>query len=218
MGNDIFLQMFDHPDYVKAVIGFCASVGQKVAQAYLDNGADVIAVVDPMTSQISPEHFEQFVTPGGQPDLRLRPRPQGALLAVRLRGRHPQPRGHVPDRLRQHLASTRTSRWSGSATSPAAANKSFGGNLKLTSVLLLGDEEDAQLDAIRCIDVGGGCGFVLAPGCDLPFDTPEKNLAAVATMVHDSYHREVAKRTIIAKTAEHAGRSAAAGLRRASRT
>ena len=31
LGNDIFLQMFDHPDYVKAVIGFCASVGQKVA-------------------------------------------------------------------------------------------------------------------------------------------------------------------------------------------
>ena len=80
-------------------------------------------------------------------------------------------------------------------------NKSFGGNLKLTSVLLLGDEEDAQLDAIRCIDVGGGCGFVLAPGCDLPFNTPEKNLAAIAAMVHDSYRREVAKRTIIAKTA-----------------
>jgi len=71
-------------------------------------------------------------------------------------------------------------------------------------VLLLGDEEDAQLDAIRCIDVGGGCGFVLAPGCDLPFHTPEKNLTAIATMVHDGYRREVAKRTIIAKTAEHA--------------
>ena len=63
MGNEIFLQMFDHPDYVRGVIGFCASVGQKVAQAYIENGADVVAIVDPMTSQISPEHFEHFVSP-----------------------------------------------------------------------------------------------------------------------------------------------------------
>jgi len=80
------------------------------------------------------------------------------------------------------------------------ANKSFGGNLKLTSVLLFGDPDDAKLDAIRCIDVGGGCGFVLAPGCDLPYGVPPENLEAVADMVHDSYQREVAKRTIIAKS------------------
>ena len=82
-----------------------------------------------------------------------------------------------------------------------ACDKSFGGNLKLTSVLLLGDEDDARLDAIRCIDIGGGCGFILAPGCDLPFNVPERNLVAVAAMVHDQYQREIAKRTIIARSA-----------------
>ena len=60
LGNNIFLDMFDKPEYVKAVVSYCASVGMKAAQAYLDNGADVIAVVDPMTSQISPEHFREF--------------------------------------------------------------------------------------------------------------------------------------------------------------
>jgi uroporphyrinogen decarboxylase len=85
-----------------------------------------------------------------------------------------------------------------------SCDKSFGGNLRLTAVLLLGDEEDSKLDAIRCIDVGGGCGFVLAPGCDLPFHVPPRNLQAVAAMVHDAYGREVAKRTIVAKTASTA--------------
>src|SRR5690606_29979448 len=55
--------------------------------------------------------------------------------------------------------------------------KSFGGNLKLTTALLLGTESDAMLDAIRCLDEGGNTGFVLAPGCDLPFETPPENLA-----------------------------------------
>lgn len=203
MGNDIFLQMFDHPDYVKAVIGFCASVGQKVAQAYVDHGADVIAVVDPMTSQISPEHFEQFVTPVANQIFDF-VRDRGALSSLFVCGDATR-NLEVMCRtecdnicIDENIALERIRDFT------RGRNKSFGGNIKLTSALLLGDEEDAQLDAIRCIDVGGGCGFVLAPGCDLPFATPEKNLAAIATMVHDGYRREVAKRTIIAKTAEHA--------------
>jgi MtaA/CmuA family methyltransferase len=203
MGNDIFLQMFDHPDYVKAVIGFCASVGQKVAQAYVDHGADVIAVVDPMTSQISPEHFEQFVAPVANQIFDF-VRDRGALSSLFVCGDATR-NLEVMCRtecdnicIDENIALERIRDFT------RGRNKSFGGNIKLTSALLLGDEEDAQLDAIRCIDVGGGCGFVLAPGCDLPFATPEKNLAAIATMVHDGYRREVAKRTIIAKTAEHA--------------
>lgn len=203
MGNDIFLKMFDHPDYIKAVIGFCASVGQKVAQAYLENGADIIAVVDPMTSQISPQHFEEFVSPAVNQVFDFI-RHRSALSSMFVCG----------DATRNIEVMCRTSCDNLSIDENIALerirdftrshNKSFGGNLKLTSVLLLGDEEDAQLDAIRCIDAGGGCGFILAPGCDLPFHTPEKNLAAIAPLVHDSYRREVAKRTIIAKTAGQA--------------
>ncbi|MBI5819013.1 MAG: uroporphyrinogen decarboxylase family protein [Verrucomicrobia bacterium] len=203
MGNDIFLQMFDHPDYVKAVIGFCASVGQKVTQAYLDNGVDVIAVVDPMTSQISAEHFADFVTPAVNQIFAF-VKDRGGLSSLFVCG----------DATRNIEAMCRTACDNISIDEniplerirdfTRGHNKSFGGNLRLTTVLLLGDEDDARLDAIRCVDVGGGCGFVLAPGCDLPYDTPPKNLAAAAEMVLDGYRREIAKRTIIAKTAEAA--------------
>ncbi|MCU0870777.1 MAG: hypothetical protein MUE50_00380, partial [Pirellulaceae bacterium] len=164
MGNDIFLQMFDHPDYVKAVIGFCASVGQKVAQAYVDHGADVIAVVDPMTSQISPEHFERFVSPvANQIFDFIRDRQALSSLFVcgdATRNLEVMCRTDCDNIcIDENIALERIRDFT------RGRNKSFGGNLKLTSVLLLGDEEDAQLDAIRCIDVGGGCGFVLAPGC-----------------------------------------------------
>ena len=40
----------------------------------------------------------------------------------------------------------------------------------------------------------------------MPFATPVQNLRAVAEMVHDEYGREVAKRTIIAKTVESASK------------
>ncbi len=202
MGNDIFLQMLDHADYVMGVVGFCAAVGQKVARAYLENGADVIAVVDPMTSQISREHFEHFVTPAVNQIFRFI-RERGGLSSLFVCG----------DASRNLEAMSRTDCHNISIDENIALErirdytrsrgKSFGGNIKLTSVLLLGDEEDAMLEAIRCIDIGGSCGFILAPGCDLPYHTPEKNLIAVSTMVHDAYRREIAKRTIVAKaTAE----------------
>ena len=64
LGNDIFLKMFDDPEKVKRIVDFCADVAIESAAIYRRHGADVIAVVDPMTSQISPDHFGEFVTPG----------------------------------------------------------------------------------------------------------------------------------------------------------
>jgi MtaA/CmuA family methyltransferase len=198
MGNSLFLQMFDRPDYVKAVIAFCAQVGRKSAEAYLKAGADVVAVVDPMTSQISAEHFEEFVSPyvnlvfdhihalGGLASL--------FVCGDATRNLHAMAETHCDNMsIDENIPLERVRDFS------RCTGKSFGGNLKLTAVLLFGDADDSRLDAIRCIDVGGACGFVLAPGCDLPFNVPRENLVAVSEMVHDTYHREICKRTIVAK-------------------
>ena len=64
-------------------------------------------------------------------------------------------------------------------------NVSFGGNIKLTVVLLMGDEEASRRDALECMDIGGKKGFILAPGCDLAMATPKENLIAVSELVHD---------------------------------
>jgi len=76
-----------------------------------------------------------------------------------------------------------------------ALNKkiSFGGNLQLTVVLLMGTEEESQKHALECMDIGGQAGFILAPGCDLPMATPEENLEAVGNMIHDPYIRDVVR-------------------------
>lgn len=74
-----------------------------------------------------------------------------------------------------------------------AHDKSFGGNIKLTSVLLLGDEDDAKMEVLDIMEKSGNKGFILAPGCDLPYAVPVKNLQAVSDVVHDEYAREAAK-------------------------
>lgn len=198
MGNDLFMQMYDHPDYVKAVVGYCASIGMKMAQAYIDAGADVIAVVDPMTSQISPEHFTEFVAPYVNQVFDC-VRERGRLSSLFVCGDASRNLAEMSKTSSDNLSIDENIPLGLLRDHSRTTGKSFGGNLKLASVLLFGDADDCRLDAIRCIDVAGGAGFVLAPGCDLPYSVPRENLIAVSEMVHDSYAREICKRTIIAK-------------------
>jgi uroporphyrinogen decarboxylase len=61
-GNDIFMDMFDDDEYVHNLLDYCTRVAMQVAEYYVKSGMDVIAVVDPLISQISAKHFEEFMT------------------------------------------------------------------------------------------------------------------------------------------------------------
>jgi uroporphyrinogen decarboxylase len=60
---------------------------------------------------------------------------------------------------------------------------------------LLGSSEDSERDVLDCILTGGNKGFVLAPGCDLPMNTPVENLVAVSKLIRDDYRQEFLSRT-----------------------
>ena len=46
---------------------------------------------------------------------------------------------------------------------------------------------------MNCLDSGGLKGFILAPGCDLPMDTPVTNLQAVTELVYSEYARQATR-------------------------
>jgi uroporphyrinogen decarboxylase len=192
LGSEIFLQMLDDPDAVKRLMAYCTEIGKKMSDFYLKNGADVIALVDPMTSQISPDHFAEFVAPSINAvcDFIREKKGLSALFVC----------GDVTRNLDAMVATTADSlhvdeqiNMEHLAKISGDKNKAFGGNIKLTLTLLLGNENDAQREAITLFDACGKQGFILSPGCDLPYDVPSKNLVAVAEMVHDDYAREMAR-------------------------
>ena len=57
------MKMFDGADDVHKLLAFCKDVCIATSGYYIDAGCDIVAVVDPMTSQIGPDQFTQFVTP-----------------------------------------------------------------------------------------------------------------------------------------------------------
>jgi uroporphyrinogen decarboxylase len=200
LGNDIFLDMYDEEDAVAEVINYCADICIKSADIYLKHGADVIAVVDPMTSQISPDHFEQFVTPAMN-KVYDHIREQGGISSIFVCGDVTRNLEVMTQTTADNISVDEQIDMAHLRELCEAQGKSFGGNIKLTAVLLLGDENDAKMEVLDIMEKSGGKGFILAPGCDLPYAVPAQNLQAVADMVHDEYAREAAK-TLTAKDAD----------------
>lgn len=193
-GSELFLDMLTNPDATCAAMNWCADTGARVAAFYLEHGADVIAIVDPMVSQISVEHFEQYVS-GPMNKVADAVHARGAPASLFVCGDATR---NLEAMCRTHCDNLSVDENVDLALLRALAqkhNKSYGGNIKLTTALLLGGEDDAKLDAIRCLDEGEGPGFILAPGCDLPYATPPENLWAAAQMALDPYQREVARET-----------------------
>lgn len=192
-GDDLLLDMFDEDQNVPRLLDFCAAVGEQMTAAYIEAGVDVIAVVDPMISQIGSGHFISSVAP---PLNRLFDgiRDRGALSSLFVCGNATRNLEAMCQCRCDNISVDENVDLSELARTARAAGKSFGGNLQLTVVLLLGDTEDARRDALRCLDQAGeGNGFILAPGCDLPYAVKPENLESIANLVHDPYQLEVAR-------------------------
>lgn len=194
-GHSLFFDMCDEPTRVDDVLAVCRDVAIQTASAWIEAGADVVAVVDPMVSQISTEDFERYVVAPLNSvfdAIRAHQRPVSLFVCGDVsRNLEAMCRTHA-----DHIAVDEQISIPHLRQLCEAAGKSFGGNLRLTSVLLLGQPDDARREAIGVMDAAGPKGFVLAPGCDLPYATPPANLRAVAEMIHDPYAREAARATL----------------------
>lgn len=192
LGTSIFMKMLEDEALVHLVVDFCRKVTCAMADYYIEAGADIVAVVDPMTSQIGPEQFKQFVSPPAT-EVFEHIRAGGALSSFFVCG-HAQQNIEV-------MCECKPDNVSIDENIPLdyvrdicqSKGISFGGNLQLTVVLLLGSQDDVKRNTIACMETGGMRGFILAPGCDLPYATPPANLETVAAVVNDPYEQEIAR-------------------------
>ena len=198
---EFFMDMFYDPDAVIQLLDYCADIACKTAAAYIEAGADVIAVVDPMISQISAEHFTQFVSaPLNKVFDAVASMDKLSSLFVcgdATRNLEVMCETHC-----DNISVDENVDLSVLKDVALKASKSFGGNMRLTTTLLMGDEIASQKDAIECLDKGGTQSFILAPGCDLPYAVPAANMEAVAKIVHDPYQLDVARNIPVAESTD----------------
>ena len=192
LGTDIFIKMFEDEPYVTKILEFANRVAMAMAGYYLDAGCDIIAVVDPMTSQIGPDQFSQFITTPVK-QLFEHIRSNGGLGSFFVCGYAQQNIEVMCDCTPDNVSIDENIPLDFVRDICLEREISFGGNMKLTIVLLMGSPDDCQEHALETMELGKQKGFILAPGCDLPMATPRENLAAITELVNDPYQQDVVR-------------------------
>ena len=190
-GTEIFMDMFDNPDFLHALLAYSSEVALRMASLFREAGMDVIAVVDPLVSQVSPRHFKQFLL---QPYSGLfnEVRQMDAFSSLFVCGDATKNMDVMcqtgPDSISVdeniHLPKAKqiTDRY----------NITIGGNIPLTTRMLLGSQQDNMKFVVDLLDqlADPALGlqprnFILAPGCDMPYDVPTENVVGVLQAVRD---------------------------------
>lgn len=181
-GTSLFRDMGKDPDYARALMDFCAQVSMAMADMYIDAGMDVIAVVDPLISQVSPRHikavlfdsfksvfdyireknvFSSFFVCGNatkQIELMCQTGPDSISIDENV-----------------DLASAKEV--------SDKYNVTIGGNIPLTTIMLHGSQQDNMKCVIDLIDSVDHHNLIVSPGCDMPYQTPIENTVACAQAV-----------------------------------
>lgn len=184
-GNDLFMDMILDENYVKTLMEYTTTTALKMVDMYIDAGMDVIAVVDPLVSQISPEHFEgmcheafktvydyirakgkasSFFVCGNatrQLDVMCKTGPDSIS---------------VDENVVMKTAKEITDKY----------NIAIGGNIPLTTLMLHGTQQENMKYVVNMLDELSHDNLIIAPGCDMPFFVPAENAIGVAQAVRET--------------------------------
>ena len=187
MGAKIITKMVKKPDEVTAVMNFCSDVCVAMAKMYLDRGVKIIALVDPMASQVSPDFFDKFLTPSFQAAHDLIKAAGGYSLCF-VCGNATRVVPNLANLPMDGFAVDENIDFAYVTEEAQKNHKVYGGNLPLTVGLLFGEVEENVAFAKENIQKGrsinNGKGFILAPGCDMPYFCEPENTKAVVDVVY----------------------------------
>jgi uroporphyrinogen decarboxylase len=178
-GTEIFMDIMLNPEGVEEIMAFCEAVSKEMASMFIAAGMDVIAAVDPMVSQIGPEHFERFCS-----------KPLVALFS-HIRDQEAYSAAFVCGNATRNIEGL-------CRTGPDCLsidenidiieakvicdryNIAIAGNIPLTTTMLLGTQMDNMKHVVDRLDEIDSLGYIMSPGCDMPYDTPPENVIGIA--------------------------------------
>lgn len=182
--TNIFMDMYDDRDYVKRLIAYATDVAVAMADYYIEAGMDIIGAVDPLVSQISPDMFEEYLAKDYKRFFD-HVRSKGALSSFFVCGDATKNLEVMAQTGPDCLSIDENINIVEARKVTDKHRIVISGNLQLTVVMLLGNQKDNQKAAIELMDQMGNKGFILAPGCDMPFGVPVENIVGIGQAVHN---------------------------------
>jgi uroporphyrinogen decarboxylase len=187
--NNLLLDLYDRPDFVKDLLDRCLDVAIAFAKAQIDAGADIIGLGDAVASQISPRMYRRWAQPYEERIFDV-VRDQGKLSRLHICG----DTGRILKEMAATSADIIDVDWMvdfGEAAEIFRARQTGNGgpaaicgNFDPVAVILQGTPEEVYTATIGCLKEGGPRSFSAA-GCEIPDGTPLANLRAQTQALHD---------------------------------
>ncbi|WP_201029924.1 uroporphyrinogen decarboxylase family protein [Kosmotoga arenicorallina] len=183
-GTNFFMDMIEDPEYASSLLEYAKNVALKVKEFYIGSGMDVIAVVDPLVSQISPRHFKKLLlTIYTDIFTEIRKEKRNSAFFVC---------GDATKNIEVMCQSKPDAIFIDENVDMKEAKGicekyevALGGNIPLTTVMLYGTQQDNMKYVVDMLDSLESNRLIIAPGCDMPYDTPPENVIAIQQAIKE---------------------------------
>ena len=184
-GTELFLDMIGNQGYVHSLLEWTTDIVASVAAAYARTGMDVVALVDPLVSQISPDHFRLYLDAPFKA-LFEEIHSLGARSSFFVCGNATNNIEPMCTTGPNNISVDENVSLPDAKKITDAHGISIGGNIPLTSVMLFGSQQDNMKWVVDLLDSVSPRGLVVSPGCDMPYAIPPENPIAVEQAIHET--------------------------------
>jgi len=189
-GTDLFMDTFDRPDFLQELLDYCTHVCLGMSRLYNQAGMDVIAVVDPVVSQISPRHLERFLLQPYQKIFQSL-RSRQVFSSIFVCGDATKNLDLLCQSGPDCLAVDENIDMKAARVITNQYHLTLQGNIPLTSCMLLGSQQDNMKFVLDLIDQVREPGeeipgdLIISPGCDMPYDVPPENVVGITQAIRE---------------------------------
>ncbi|MFI3169694.1 MAG: uroporphyrinogen decarboxylase family protein [Faecalibacterium sp.] len=194
-GNDLFMDMYDDEEYVQDLLSFCVDCGKRMIDMFVEAGMDVIAIVDPLVSQISAGHFEDFLTEPYTELFRYIREEKKVFSSFFVCGNATRNIDVMCQTAPDSISVDENVDILVAKEICDKYNVAIGGNIPLTSIMLHGTQQDNMKYVVDLLaNLSEYKNFIVAPGCDMPYATPiENTIGAAQAVLETETIREMVK-------------------------
>lgn len=173
----VFMNLLDEPETMEQLLDICNRQGILFARAQVEAGAHMIGIGDAATSLIGPTLYEEFALPY-QKRMIAAIHAMGVPVKLHICG-NIGPVMHLVAQTGADMVDCDYMVDMDSAADILPEGTCICGNFNPVEVMLQGTPEMVKAEVRRCKQLGRRNNNAIAPGCEVPKDTPAENMLAL---------------------------------------
>ena len=180
----VFINLLDEPEAMEQLLDICTQQGILFAKAQVEAGAHIMGIGDAATSLIGPALYEEFVLPYQQRMIRAI-HDMGVPVKLHICG-NISPVMHLVARTGADMVDCDFMVDMERAADILPEGTCICGNFNPVEIMLQGTPEMVKEEVRRCKTLGRRNHNFVAPGCEVPKDTPPENMLAILAALRES--------------------------------